>query len=137
MWKEIPNFENYLINENGEVLNTVTDKLIVGDVNNGGYYRVTLYSKNGHKRFFMHRLVAMMFIPNPLDLKEVNHIDGNKANNSASNLEWCSRRDNELHARRTHIKGYKPFKVIFDDGHEEIFEARKIKCISNQQTIKK
>jgi len=49
----------------------------------------------------LHRLVAMAFIPNPQNLPEVNHIDGNKENNTPSNLEWCSRKQNMRHAFST------------------------------------
>lgn len=49
----------------------------------------------------VHRLVAICFCPNPNGYLEVNHIDGNKLNNHASNLEWCTRLENVRHALRT------------------------------------
>lgn len=122
MWKNIPNWEWYLINEQGEVLNTRTNKLIKGDANNIGYHRITLYDNGQKQRFFIHRLVATLFLPNPDNLPEVNHIDGNKDNNGVNNLEWCTRTYNEHAARRTGIKEYKPFEVIFENGARKIYE---------------
>ena len=67
-------------------------------INKYGYIRVTLY-KNGIPRpFTVHRLVATAFIPNPMGLKDINHIDFNKKNNNIENLEWCSRSYNVKHA---------------------------------------
>nr|DAF58691.1 MAG TPA: NUMOD4 motif protein [Siphoviridae sp. ctxMM9] len=55
MWKDIPEWEDYYeVNENGEVRNKITKKLIVGDINNAGYYRVCLYHKPRKQRFFRH-----------------------------------------------------------------------------------
>lgn len=57
------------------------------------------YQKNSKmQNFKVHRLVAIHFVPNPLILKEVNHIDGNKLNNHDFNLEWSNRSDNMKHA---------------------------------------
>ena len=63
-----------------------------------GYRSVTLYRVNGKKQYYVHRLVAETFIPNPNNLSDVNHKDGCKTNNILSNLEWCSHSDNQKHA---------------------------------------
>ena len=111
MWKDIKGWESYYeVNEYGEVRNKLNQKLIIGDCNNIGYQRVTLFNKKNHikkQRFFRHRLVAIHFIENPNNLPEVNHIDGNKKNNHISNLEWTSRKGNEEHAWANGLKGKK------------------------------
>ena len=65
-----------------------------------GYSTVTLMT---NKRFLVHRLVAIAFIPNPNNYAEVNHIDWNKKNNSVENLEWCTRKYNLIHAYQNPI----------------------------------
>lgn len=66
-----------------------------------GYFLVTLVDSNGkHKNRFIHRLLAKAFIPNPLNKAHVNHIDGNKQNNSICNLEWCTPKENAVHAMK-------------------------------------
>lgn len=85
----------------GQVLNP--------DVAPNGYYRVTL-AKNGRKvQKYLHRLLASHFIPNPDNLPQVNHKDGNKLNCSLDNLEWVTVKDNVIHAYQNglihHIEG--------------------------------
>lgn len=64
-----------------------------------GYFNVGLFDLQGRcKQFRVNRLVAITFIPNPDNLPIVNHIDGNKQNNSVSNLEWCTVRYNTFEA---------------------------------------
>ena len=67
-------------------------------LNSNGYIRVSLATKDGSGYKFVHRLVAELFIPNPDNKPFVNHIDGNKCNNRADNLEWCTKSENERHA---------------------------------------
>lgn len=66
-----------------------------------GYMKITLYkdSKKVYRKCRVHRLVAETFLDNKDNLPEVNHKDGNKANNNLSNLEWCTQKENLEHAR--------------------------------------
>ena len=66
--------------------------------NSKGYWRVSIQINNEQHAFSVHRLVAKAFIPNPNNLPQVNHIDGNKNNNNVSNLEWCDNDYNMQHA---------------------------------------
>lgn len=67
-----------------------------------GYYQINAYSGGKRvKTFLVHRLVAAAFIPNPKNLPEVNHKDGDKSNNHFTNLEWVSRSENIKHGIAT------------------------------------
>ena len=66
-------------------------------VNNSGYLTIGLHNNGNSKTFLVHRIVAEAFIKNPHLCNEVNHIDQNKLNNSANNLEWCTHRENVNH----------------------------------------
>ena len=111
-WLPVLGYEGrYDISNLGKVrsLHHKSVKYLKPSVSNTGYERVALW--NGRiTKFSVHRLVATHFIPNPLSKEEVNHIDGNKTNNNADNLEWVSRSENQNHAIRT---GLQP--VIFND----------------------
>ena len=128
MWKSIKEWEGlYSINENGDIKNDKTGKLIVGDINNCGYYRVCLYDKqnNRKQRYFRHRLVAMHFLDNPNNYEQVNHIDGDKTNNNINNLEWVSARDNDLHCMKVlKSRPYKPYKVVYANGEVVVYETK-------------
>lgn len=72
--------------------------------NGTGYVKVNLYKDGAVKKYYVHRLVADAFIPNPNGLSEVNHRNGDKYNNSVDNLEWCSRVQNVEHSFDTHLQ---------------------------------
>lgn len=82
--------------------------LCFGD-NGHGYQFIILYKNKISKNFYVHRLVAEAFIPNPNNLPEVNHKDGNKQNNCVSNLEWCTNGENQKHAYKTGL--HKTIKI--------------------------
>ena len=70
-----------------------------------GYRYAMIQLSNGkQKNCRVHRLVAEHFLPNPDNMKEVNHKDGNKDNNRADNLEWCTRSHNVKHSFDTGLK---------------------------------
>lgn len=96
-WKDIPNCDGYYqISSYGRV-KTKKGKFIKPFVNNNNYCEVVLKKLN-MKHFRVHRLVAQAFIPNPKNLKCVNHKDGNKSNNKVTNLDWCGYKENIRHA---------------------------------------
>ena len=65
-----------------------------------GYMKVTMHREGKVNTELIHRLVAKAFIPNPNNLPQVNHKDGNKRNNDVSNLEWCTALSNMHHAKQ-------------------------------------
>lgn len=73
-----------------------------------GYLRVIINRKDE----YVHRIVASCFVENPRNCKEVNHKDGNKKNNMADNLEWCTRSENNRHAFQTGLRDYKELSRI-------------------------
>jgi len=86
----IPDVDGYYISKDGRIF-----KEIHGREVSGGYISAHLRSGKDYK---VHRLVAKTFIPNPDNLPQVNHKDGNKKNNHVDNLEWISRSGNIRHA---------------------------------------
>lgn len=69
-----------------------------------GYFRIVLVKDTKTWDVYVHRLVALNFIPNPDNLPQVNHRDGNKKNNKVSNLEWCTNTENTQHSYRTGLR---------------------------------
>lgn len=97
---EITNYPGYYITEKGDVFSNKRNSLKKLKLENHytGYLYVNLYNKDGRKHFRVHRLVAEMFIENPMNKLFVNHIDGDKTNNEVSNLEWNTSSENTQHA---------------------------------------
>jgi hypothetical protein len=111
IWKDIKDFEEiYQVSNMGRVKSLerkvshptceyrLVPTTILKDKDNGKGYRVLDLYKEG-KRYCKkkHRLVAEAFIPNPDNKPEVNHIDTDKTNNYATNLEWVTGKENSKH----------------------------------------
>lgn len=113
MFKPVPEFEGlYEVSNDGQVRSldrTVPCSNSVSGVrhtkgrnkkltDDGRGYLITRLSKDGKSRnFFVHRLVAMAFVPNPEGFKIINHIDGNPKNSTVDNIEWCTQQHNVQH----------------------------------------
>jgi hypothetical protein len=106
MFKVIPGFTRYRINEKGEVCSEATKRILKNCKARNGYYVVNLRTDDSRKTVqrYIHRLVAEAFIPNPDNKPEINHIDGNKLNNSLRNLEWNTAKENQNHAWKTGLR---------------------------------
>jgi hypothetical protein len=106
---------------------------------NQGYLRVVLSHGRINKGFLVHRLIAMVFLPNPENKPMVNHKDGNKKNNHVSNLEWCTRKENELHAKNHGLKpsGQRNGSSKITDDDAEYIRKNYIKRINSNQLSKK
>ena len=109
IWKDVVGYEGlYQVSNLGRVKsltrkNVKQDRLLT-PTNNNGYYCVSLLKNKKRKFCLIHRLVAKTFVENPDNKKEVNHIDGNKKNNRANNLEWCTPSENIIHAYKEKLK---------------------------------
>lgn len=79
-------------------------------VGHRGYVQVTLYKNSTAYPKKVHRLVAEAFLDNSLNKREVNHIDGNKLNNTVSNLEWVTPSENKIHAQRMGLSPKPPVR---------------------------
>jgi hypothetical protein len=100
----VPSIPFLGVTRDGRVMNMISRKWLSVCDNGRGYQQVFVSVKNKRYMRYIHRLVAECYIPNPDKLPEVNHKDGNKANNTVNNLEWCTRMENLNHAIRTGLK---------------------------------
>ena len=109
-WRKIEGFENYSVSDTGEIRNDLTGKKLKSFVSSTGY-KISHLSANGIKKTVkLHRIIAKAFIPNPNNKKCVNHINGNKQDNSLNNLEWCTHSENNIHSYK--MLGRKSYNAI-------------------------
>lgn len=100
-WRDIQGYEGiYKVSSLGRVKKYVKQEWVIRKsvVTKSGYSSIELRKGVDRRIFRTHRLVALAFIPNPENKREVNHIDGDKSNNCLVNLEWVTREENMKHA---------------------------------------
>ena len=102
----------YTVDIFGNVKNLLTGKIIKHYISEYGYHNVYLYKDGKKKGKRVNRLVAIAFIPNPLNKPQVNHIDGDKDNNNVWNLEWVTNKENSIHAGKTGLYGNGAVKIV-------------------------
>ena len=126
IWKDIEGYNGiYKISSFGRVKNAY-GRILKPETTRNGYKRVMFFDR---KKYHIHRLVAMAFIPNPENKETVNHKNGIKDDNTVDNLEWNTRGENEKHAYLTGLK------TVSDERRKQLSEqmkgnkiARKKKC---------
>ena len=119
IWKDVPGTGGRIkVSSNGKVRSFLRDKAdgsdLVATPDPKGYMKIHMTLDRVRVNFKVHRLVAGAFVPNPEQKPQVNHIDGDKRNNRADNLEWVTNLENMRHAINA---GY------YTNGHEAIRAA--------------
>lgn len=105
MRSNIEGFDGYYITSCGKVWSYKSNKFIAINRGKGGYLQVSMYDNNGKLRTKqIHRLVALAYIPNPDNLRTVDHIDNNKEHNYINNLQWMTDKDNIVKERGKKIR---------------------------------
>lgn len=102
IWKQIPIAPEYEASSYGRIRHIKNKIIRKTNLHYKGYPRLTINHARTEK---VHRLVASAFVPNPQNLPQVNHIDGDKSNNYPWNLEWCDSFTNMKHAHLHNLKG--------------------------------
>ena len=116
-------YPHYAATVDGRIYSLYSKKFLSENKKLGDYKAVTLCEDGERKEETVHRLIAKAFVPNPDNLPIVNHIDGDKLNNRADNLEWCTQQENVRHAmdtglRRTEV--INEYRTISDETATQI-----------------
>lgn len=108
------------------------EKILTPHIHPKGYVIINLAQQDRSVTYKMHRLVAVTFIENPLDLPEVNHKDEDKSNNNVNNLEWCTHQYNSVYGTRLQRLGEQTSKrqkgrKLSEETKRRISEALKLR----------
>ena len=156
---QIEGYENYLIFEDGKVININTGIEKKHKIDKGGYYCIVLCKDGKQKHFSIHRLIALAYIPNPDNKLFVDHINRNRLDNRIENLRWATKSENQRNVSclsntglqfickkidKTHKQGFTyQFKIhrpelkhYFSNGDlQNVIEYRNKFCLENNIEI--
>lgn len=122
IWKEVDGSDGkYKVSNFGKVWSNHSNKLLGLKPAKDGYHSVSVIYKNKRQSIGLHRLVAFHFVDGYIDGYEVNHLDANKSNNRADNLEWCTHKKNMKHVSDNELYP-KNVNVCFVDKDNVIYK---------------
>lgn len=112
-WRPVDGFEDaYIVNDQGEIIslprNGKPGKTLKLNLMPNGYLMADLFKNGEYTSVGVHRVVAKAFCPNPLLKEQVNHLNGNRTDNRAENLQWVTARENERHKHEVLGTGNSP-----------------------------
>ena len=117
----------YQVSNYGNVKNLKRNKLLSLNAQKDGYVRVNLKKNKEQKSYAVHRLVALVFIYNIDNCKEINHKDENRLNNCVENLEWCTAKYNSNYGNRNKkISEWNKGIAHSRNGIKKIYKGRKV-----------
>lgn len=121
VWKDVPNYEGlYKVSNMGDIWGFKRNKMLT-PCNGKDGYKILKLCKNGKiKTVYIHRVVASAFLGNPKNKNQVNHINGIKTDNRASNLEYCTLHQNLLHSYKLGLKKIYPIAKLDAETFDEI-----------------
>ena len=122
--KDIIGYEGlYAATEDGQIWSHYKNRVLKTRTRADGYVDVGLTKDGVKKTLLVHRLVAQTYIPNPLNLPAVNHLDENKSNNSISNLCWTTEEQNNNYGTRNQRAGKNIRKSVYCIELDKVFES--------------
>ena len=147
IWKDVVGYEGYyMVSSYGRVISlsrivtlndgrtgtgfkkTLNAKILKQSTDYGGYLTVSLYCRERNirnKTHKVHRLVAMAFVPNPQNLQEIDHIDRVRNNNCATNLRWCTTKENHQNILTQFVRATPVQQISLDGVVLRVFSSAK------------